>query len=160
MRSIGIFTSSNRDDLQCHQFHFIGGPGGTGKSTLFRKLHAACRLKGLLIVICAFTSLAALLFNGATTAHALFGYPVEDEEDIDDQNLAECRFKAERKAFLHEVTVIFWDEFVSNDRMLIEAVLESFKTVWDKPRYFVFVCAGDFAQVCFFVGYLMHLLRV
>jgi hypothetical protein len=160
MESIGVFTSSNRDDLQCHQFHFIGGPGGTGKSTLFRKLHAACRSKGLLIVICAFTSLAALLFNGATTAHALFGYPVEDEEDIDDQNLAECRFKAERKAFLHEVTVIFWDEFVSNDRMLIEAVLESFKTVWDKPRYFVFVCAGDFAQVCFFVGYLMHLLRV
>ena len=147
MESIRSFSTSNRDDFQCHQFHFIGGPGGTGKSALFRKLHAACRSMGLLISICAATSLAALLFEGATTAHALFGYPVEDEADIDDQNLAECKFNVERKALLYEVSVIFWDEFISNDRMIIEAVIESFKTLWDTPRYFVFVCAGDFAQV-------------
>jgi len=156
MESIREFTTFNRDDLQRHLFHFIGGPGGTGKSALFWKLHAKCRSMGLLISICAATSLAALLFNGATTAHALFGYPGEDEEDIDDHNLAECKFKAERKAFLHEVTVIFWDEFVSNDRIIIEAVLESFfKTLWDKPRYFVFVCEGDFSQVCIFVGNIL-----
>ena len=49
--------------------------------------------------------------------------------------------------FLFEVLVIFWDEFVSNDRILMEAVLEEFRTRWIEPRYFVFVCAGDFAQV-------------
>ena len=49
-----------------------------GKSALFRKLHTACCSKGLLIAICAATSLAALLFEGAVTAHSLFGYPVED----------------------------------------------------------------------------------
>jgi hypothetical protein len=76
-----------------HVFHFIGGPGGTGKSALFKKLHAACRANGLLISICACTSLAALLFEGAMTSHSLFGYPVEDENDIDDQNLATCNFK-------------------------------------------------------------------
>ncbi len=48
----------------------------------------------------------------------------------------------------HEVSVIFWDEFISNDRILMEAVLEEFKTRWDGPGYYVFVCAGDFAQVC------------
>ena len=52
-----------------------------------------------------------------------------------------------QKEFLHEVSVIFWDEFVSNDRNLMEAVLDLFETLWDEPRYFVFVCAGDFAQV-------------
>jgi hypothetical protein len=45
------------------------------------------------------------------------------------------------------VSVIFWDEFISNDRMLIEAVIDAFKSTWDMPRYFVFVCAGDFCQV-------------
>ncbi len=55
-----------------HMFHFIGGPGGTGKSALFKKLHAACRMNGLLISICAATSLAALLNEGATTVHSLF----------------------------------------------------------------------------------------
>jgi hypothetical protein len=72
---------------------------------------------------------------------------VEDEHDIDDQNLPRCNFKKERCDFLHEVSVIFWDEFISNDRILIEAVLDEFKTRWKTPRFYVFVCAGDFAQV-------------
>ncbi len=66
-----------------------------------KKLHAACRMNGILISICAATSLAALLFDGATTAHSLFGYPVECETDVDDQNLATCNFKHERSEFLH-----------------------------------------------------------
>ena len=72
-----------------------------------KKLHAACRMNGILISICAATSLAAVLFEGATTAHSLFGYPVEDETDVDDQNLATCGFKHERSEFLHEVYVFF-----------------------------------------------------
>jgi hypothetical protein len=48
---------------------------------------------GLLIAICAATSLAALSFDDAITAHSLFGYPVEDEEDVDDLNPTECKVK-------------------------------------------------------------------
>ena len=131
-----------------HVFHFIGGPGGTGKLALFKKLHAACRNNGQLISICTATSLAALNFDGATTAHSLFSYPVEDETDVDDQDLATYDFNKECCDYLHEVSVIFWDEFISNNRILMEAVLEQFKTRWDRPRYYVFVCARDFAQVC------------
>jgi hypothetical protein len=29
----------------------------------------------------------------------------------------------------------------------MEAVLEQLKMLWEKPQYYVFVCAGDFAQV-------------
>jgi hypothetical protein len=104
-------------------------------------------MNGILISICAATSLAALLFEGDTTAHSLFGYPVQDETDVDDQNLFTCNFKHERSEFLNEVYVFFWDEFINNDRMLMEAVLEEFKTRWDQPRHYIFVCAGDFAQV-------------
>jgi hypothetical protein len=151
MESIINFSTSNRDDLIQHELHFIGGPGGTGKSALFKKLHAACRKNGILITICAQSSLAALSFDGATTAHSLFSYPVEEEDDIDDQNLPRCNFSKERCDFLHDVSVIFWDEFISNDRILIEAVLEEFKTRWERPRFYVFVCAGDFAQVSNYV---------
>jgi hypothetical protein len=148
MNSIIDFKNVNRDDITEHVFHFIGGPGGTGKSALFKKLHAACRKNGQLISICTSTSLAALNFDGATTAHSLFSYPVEDETDVDDQDLATCDFNKERCDYLHEVSVIFWDEFISSDRIIMEAVLEEFKTRWEEPRYYVFVCAGDFAQVC------------
>ncbi len=70
------FRNTDWDLLISHQFHFIGRLGRTGKSALFRKLHAACCSKGLLIAICAATSLAALSFEGAVTAHSLFGHPV------------------------------------------------------------------------------------
>jgi hypothetical protein len=43
---------------------FIGGPGGTGKLALFKKMHTACRKNGQLISICRATSLARpLLLN-------------------------------------------------------------------------------------------------
>jgi hypothetical protein len=127
MESIINFNNANQDDLIQHEFHFIGGPGGTGKCALFKKLHAARRKNGILITICAQSSLAALSFDGSTTSHSLFLYPVEDENNIDDQNLPECNFNKEHCDFLYEVLVIFWDEFISNDRILIEAVLQEFK---------------------------------
>ncbi len=100
------------------------------------------------ITICTQSSLAALIFDGANMAHSLFLYPLEDENYIDDQNLPTCNFNKECCDFLYEVSVIFWDEFISNDHILIEAVLQEFKTRWNTPRFYVFVCAGDFAQVC------------
>ncbi len=69
MEDVIKFANSNHEDITKHKFNFIGGPGGTGKSALFKKLHAACRPHGLLISICAATSLAALSFEGASTAH-------------------------------------------------------------------------------------------
>jgi ABC-type ATPase involved in cell division len=43
MESISNFNNANHDDMTQHEFHFIGGPGGTGKSALFKicMLHAA-----------------------------------------------------------------------------------------------------------------------
>ncbi len=95
MNSIDEFRNTDRDLLTSHQFHFVDGPGGTGTSALFRKLHAKCRSKGLLIAIWAATSLAALLFEGAVTAHSLFGYPVKDKKGVDDLNPTRCEVKKE-----------------------------------------------------------------
>ena len=108
-------------------------------------LHVAARVCWLQKF--AATSLAALSFEGAVTAHSLFGYPVEDKDNVDDLNPTQCNIKKEQADFLNEVSVIFWDKSISNDRNLMEAVLEQLKTLWEKPRYYVFVCAGDFAQV-------------
>jgi hypothetical protein len=80
MESIVNFKNANQDDTIKHNFHFIGGPGRAEKSALFKKLHAACRNNSILIMICTTTSLAALSYEGATTAHSLFLYPVEDEK--------------------------------------------------------------------------------
>ncbi len=100
-----------------------------------------------MITICAATRHAALLFEGAVTAHLLFGYPVEDEEDVDDINPTRCEITNKHKDFLFEASVIFWDEFISYNCILMEAASELLKRLWKKPRYYIFICAGDFAQV-------------
>jgi hypothetical protein len=147
MESINHMMEAGRDEMMSHVCHIITGPGRTEKSALFKKLHAACRAKGLLISICAATGLATLLFVSATTAHSLFNYPVEEEDDVDDQDCPQCDSNKQQSDFLKEMSVIFWDEFISNDQMLIEAVLQELKTKWIIPCYYVFICAGDFAQV-------------
>jgi hypothetical protein len=60
MESIENFKDANQDDIIQHDFHFIGGPGGTRKLALFKKMNAACRNNGILITICTAMSLAAL----------------------------------------------------------------------------------------------------
>jgi hypothetical protein len=35
---------------------------------------------------------------------------------------------------------------MTNDRNLMEAILEQLKMLWENPRYYVFVCDGDFVQ--------------
>ncbi len=72
---------------------------------------------------------------------------MEDEEDDDDINPTRCEIYNEQKEFFFEVLVMFWDKFVKNDCVLMEAILELLKQLWEKPRYYVFVCAGNFAQV-------------
>jgi hypothetical protein len=41
MESILNFNNVNCDNMTQHEFHFIGGPGGTGKSALFKEI-ACC----------------------------------------------------------------------------------------------------------------------
>jgi hypothetical protein len=115
---------SNREDFKNHEFYFLGALGGTGKTTVFKQLQAACRAKGIMIQCCASTTLAALLFEGATTAHSLFRYPVTEEVDKDPEYLSECKLDgSQRLDLLLATTVIFWDEFPSNDRELFEAAI-------------------------------------
>jgi hypothetical protein len=127
-----------------NNFYFINGQGGTGKTTLCKKLHAAIRAKGKIVKVCASTTLAATLYDDAMTAHSLFKYPVVEEEDKDMENPAECRLVGmERLELLKQTSVIFWDEFVSNHRELFEAVQKALR---DCPNI-VFVCSGDFRQI-------------
>jgi hypothetical protein len=59
--------SQNRNLLTEHKFYFIDGDAGVGKSSVMRKLQAYARSIGILIGICAATTLAALNFKGGNS---------------------------------------------------------------------------------------------
>jgi len=125
------------------KFFFIDGPGGTGKTTVINKLVAAIRSKGKLVKICASTTLAATLYDDATTAHNLFNFPVVDECDKDMEEKQMCQFTEERIELLENIHAVVWDEFISNHREIFESVILQLKHV----KNLIFICAGDFRQI-------------
>ena len=85
------------------------------------------------------TTLAATNYDDACSAHSTFKFPVVQEEDID----AECNLhNTHRYILLHHTAIVVWDEFISNDRELFEAVFRALTGL-----RLIFVCIGYFRQI-------------
>jgi Cdc6-like AAA superfamily ATPase len=105
------------------KYFFIDGPGGTGKTTVIKKIITKLRAEGKIVQVCASTTLAATLYENAMTAHSLFKFPVEDDDQKDSEERTCCKLEnTERLELLQNTQVIIWDEFVSNNKDLFEAV--------------------------------------
>jgi hypothetical protein len=97
-----------------HRFICLHGQGGSGKSVMMNKVSTLVRSKGLLGLDCAQTNKASLSFERAVTAHTLTGYPViEDGDDNDNGEKADCKPSPERLEVLLNAVLINWDEFFS-----------------------------------------------
>jgi hypothetical protein len=119
---VSILDTFNSDWNKGSVYIFLNGPGGVGKSTLMKKMIALARSEHLLTKVCATTTLASLLFPYATTAHNLLHFPVVEEEDKDPEFPSQCRLdRTDRWDCLMEVSVIFWDEFASAHKEMIES---------------------------------------
>ena len=127
------------------QKFFLIGQGGCGKTTIAKKILAFTRSKGLNAVGCASTGLAATNYDDFHTAHALFCYPVVDDEMIDESEPAQCDFQRneDRLNLLRASSVIIWDEMISNHKSLYEAAYRALDGFAGK----VLICMGDFRQI-------------
>ena len=126
------------------KFFFIDGPGGTGKTTVIKKIITKLRSEGKIVQVCASTTLAATLYENAMTAHSLFKFPVEDDDEKDSEERTACNLEnTERFELLQQTDVIIWDEFVSNNKDIFESVQRSLSMCSKQ----IFVCAGDFRQI-------------
>ena len=119
---------------------------GCGKTTTAVKIASSARSKGYIVKICCSTAIAALNYKSdATTAHSLFGFPVIDECDREnDDEKPICFTSKERKEILKETKLIIWDEFFSNNKEVFEGAFESNNGFKGK----VILCISDGKQ-CF-----------
>lgn len=125
---------------------FIDGPGGTGKTFLYRTILANVRSKGMIAIATATSGVAASLLPGGRTSHSRFKIPITANETTT------CNIsKQEGIAHLiRKAALIVWDEAPMAKRVAIESVDRTIQDLMSTKELFggkVVIFGGDFRQV-------------
>nr|XP_009796511.1 PREDICTED: uncharacterized protein LOC104243081 isoform X1 [Nicotiana sylvestris]XP_009796512.1 PREDICTED: uncharacterized protein LOC104243081 isoform X1 [Nicotiana sylvestris]XP_009796513.1 PREDICTED: uncharacterized protein LOC104243081 isoform X1 [Nicotiana sylvestris]XP_009796514.1 PREDICTED: uncharacterized protein LOC104243081 isoform X1 [Nicotiana sylvestris]XP_009796515.1 PREDICTED: uncharacterized protein LOC104243081 isoform X1 [Nicotiana sylvestris]XP_009796516.1 PREDICTED: unch len=96
---------------------FIDGPGGTGKTFLYRALLANIRSKGFIALATASSGVAASILPGGRTAHSRFKIPI----DIDENFTCNISKQTALATLIQDSKLIVWDEVSMAKGKMIEA---------------------------------------
>eukprot|EP00267_Zea_mays_P044793 XP_020397012.1 uncharacterized protein LOC103644601 [Zea mays] len=126
---------------------FVDGPGGTGKTYLYKALLAALRSQDKIAVATATSGVAASIMPGGRTAHSRFKIPLT----IDDGAVCSFTKQSGTAKLLQKESLIIWDEASMAKRQAIEALDNSMHDIMGRTGVpfggKTIVFGGDFRQV-------------
>ncbi|TVU21988.1 hypothetical protein EJB05_31660, partial [Eragrostis curvula] len=125
---------------------FIDGPGGTGKTYLYKALIATVRSMGFLAVATATSGIAASIMPGGRTAHSRFKIPIK----ISDESMCNFTKQSGTAELLRSARLLIWDEIAMTKRQSIECLDKSLQDIMGCDEPFggkIMVFGGDFRQV-------------
>ncbi|AQK87997.1 hypothetical protein ZEAMMB73_Zm00001d038834 [Zea mays] len=126
---------------------FVDGPGGTGKTYLYKTLLAVLRSQDKIAVATATSGVAASIMPGGRTAHSRFKIPLT----IDDGAICTFTKQSGTSKLLQKASLIIWDEASMAKRQSIEALDNSMRDIMGRPDLpfggKTIVFGGDFRQV-------------
>ncbi|ONM35627.1 DNA helicase-like protein [Zea mays] len=126
---------------------FVDGPGGTGKTYLYKALLAALRSQDKIAVATATSGVAASILPGGRTAHSRFKIPLT----IDDGAVCSFTKQSGTTKLLQKASLIIWDEASMTKRQAIEALDNSMRDIMGRSGLpfggKTVVFGGDFRQV-------------
>ena len=99
------------DEIICHvidrksQVFFIDGPGGTGKTFLYKALLAKVRSEGMIAIATATSGIAASLLPGGRTAHSRFKIPIK----VGHNSMCNFTKQSGTAELLRQASLIIWD---------------------------------------------------
>ncbi|WVZ63174.1 hypothetical protein U9M48_012829 [Paspalum notatum var. saurae] len=137
---------------------FVDGPGGTGKTYLYKAPLATLRSQDKIAVATATSGVAASIMPGGRTAHSRFKIPLT----IDDGAVCSFTKQSGTAKLLQKVSLIIWDEASMTKRQAVEALDNSLRDIMDRPRLpfggKTMVFGGDFRQSDpWFAEYLLRI---
>ncbi|KAL7145368.1 hypothetical protein ABFS83_07G078200 [Erythranthe nasuta] len=124
---------------------FVDGPGGTGKTFLYRALLAYVRSKGNIALAVATSGVAASLLPGGRTAHSRFKLPF----DLQDKSIGNISKQCSLAKMIINAKLVVWDEASMANRHSIEALDELLRDLMSDDSHFggkVILFGGDFRQ--------------
>ncbi|PWZ25377.1 ATP-dependent DNA helicase PIF1 [Zea mays] len=126
---------------------FVDGPGGTGKTYLYRVLLATLRSQNKIVVATTTSGVAASIMPGGRTAHSRFKIPLT----IDDGVVCSFTKQSGTAELLRKASLIIWDEASMTKRQAVEALDNSMRDIMGRPGLpfggKTIVFGGDFRQV-------------
>ncbi|PWZ10229.1 ATP-dependent DNA helicase PIF1 [Zea mays] len=108
---------------------FVDGPGGTGKTYLYRVLLATLRNQGKIAVATTTSGVAASIMPGGRTAHSRFKIPLT----IDDGAVCSFTKQSGTAELLRKASLIIWDEASMTKRQDVEALDNSMRDIMGRP---------------------------
>ncbi|WVZ79210.1 hypothetical protein U9M48_026816 [Paspalum notatum var. saurae] len=126
---------------------FVDGPGGTGKTYLYKSLLATLRSQDKIAVATTTSGVAASIMPGGRTAHSRFKIPLT----IDDGAVCSFTKQSGTAKLLKKASLLIWDEASMTKRQAVEALDNSLRDIMDRPGLpfggKTVVFGGDFRQV-------------
>ncbi|KAG7958907.1 hypothetical protein I3843_10G043700 [Carya illinoinensis] len=125
---------------------FIDGPGGTGKTFLYKALLATRRTNQLIALATVSSGVAASILPGGRTAHSRFKIPLHTNKNL----TCSVSKQSGLARLLQKVKLIIWDEAPMSRKESIEALDKMLKDINDSELSFgrkVIVFGGDFRQI-------------
>lgn len=124
---------------------FLHGPGGTGKTFVYKVVTNALRLENSIVLCVASSGIAALLLPIGATAHSTFKIPIILH------NASKCSITRHtcEADLMKKVRLIIWDEAGMMHRHAFEAVDRMLQDIRDNDAPFggvTVVLGGDFQQ--------------
>ncbi|XP_071684979.1 uncharacterized protein [Lolium perenne] len=156
-KDINLFTSLNTeqragfDEILSHvvdkrsQVFFVDGPGGTGKTYLYKALLAKVRSLGQIAIATATSGIAASIMPGGRTAHSRFKIPIK----LTDSSMCNFTKQSGTADLLRKASLIIWDEVAMTKRQTVETLDRSLQDIMGCDLPFggkVVVFGGDFRQ--------------
>jgi len=129
------------------KFFFLSGPGGTGKTFVYKTVCHRIRAEGWIVLCVASSGIAALLMRGGQTAHSMFKIPIDD---LSEDSFCCIPKEGLLAGLIRSTVLIIWDEITMQHRHALEAVDKTCRDIRDSGAPFggiTVVIGGDFQQI-------------
>jgi ATP-dependent DNA helicase PIF1 len=125
----------------------VDGPGGTGKTYLYKALLAVLCSQDKIAIATSTSSVVASILLGGRTTHSRFKIPLT----IDDGAVCSFTKQSGTTKLLQKASLIIWDEASMTKRQAIEALDNNMRDIMGQPGLpfggKTVVFGGDFRQV-------------
>ncbi|KAB2600457.1 hypothetical protein D8674_010728 [Pyrus ussuriensis x Pyrus communis] len=125
---------------------FVDGPGGTGKTYLYRALLASLRRLGHIVLATTSSGITATILPGGRTTHSKFKIQLS----LDASLMCSIGKQSDLAKLIQKAKAIIWDEATMTHRHAFEALDRTFRDLTDIDLPFggkIMIFGGDFRQV-------------